>query len=56
MAGTGPALLLLQGIGDSSESWLPVFAALARHHTVVAPDLPGHGASDTPRAGYAAAA
>jgi pimeloyl-ACP methyl ester carboxylesterase len=56
MAGTGPALLLLHGIGDCSESWLPVFDALARHHTVIAPDLLGHGASDKPRADYAVAA
>ncbi len=25
MAGSGPALLLLHGIGDSSESWVPLF-------------------------------
>jgi pimeloyl-ACP methyl ester carboxylesterase len=56
MAGTGPVLLLLHGIGDSSESWLPVMYALARHHTVIAPDLLGHGASDKPRADYAVAA
>jgi len=55
-AGTGPVLLLVHGIGDSSESWLPVMAALARHHTVIAPDLLGHGASDKPRADYAVAA
>jgi pimeloyl-ACP methyl ester carboxylesterase len=56
MSGTGPALLLLHGIGDSSESWLPVFDALAGHHPVIAPDLLGHGASDKPRADYAVAA
>lgn len=56
ISGAGPALLLLHGIGDSSESWLPVFDALARHHTVIAPDLLGHGASDKPRADYAVAA
>ena len=55
-AGTGPVLLLVHGIGDSSESWLPVMAALARHHTVIAPDLLGPGASDKPRADYAVAA
>jgi pimeloyl-ACP methyl ester carboxylesterase len=56
MAGSGPALLLLHGIGDSSESWLPVMEALARDHTVIAPDLLGHGGSDKPRADYAVAA
>ncbi len=56
MMGSGPALLMLHGIGDSSESWLPVMQALARDHTVVAPDLLGHGGSDKPRADYAVAA
>jgi len=56
MAGRGPALLLVHGIGDSSESWLPVMAALARDHTVIAPDLLGHGDSDKPRADYTVAA
>ena len=56
MAGSGPALLLLHGIGDSSASWEPLMADLARHHTVIAPDLLGHGASDKPRADYAVAA
>ena len=56
LAGAGPAVLLLHGIGDSSESWLGVMADLARDHTVVAPDLLGHGGSDKPRADYSVAA
>ncbi|WP_308268676.1 alpha/beta fold hydrolase [Yinghuangia soli] len=56
MAGDGPPLLLIHGIGDSSETWAPVFGELARHHTVIAPDLLGHGSSDHPRADYAVAA
>ncbi len=51
-AGTGPALLLVHGIGDSSDTWRPVFEELARHHTVIAPDLLGHGRSEKPRADY----
>lgn len=51
-AGTGPALLLLHGLGCDSSTWLPVLPALAEHFTVVAPDLLGHGASDKPRADY----
>ena len=43
MAGSGPVLLLLHGIGDSSESWEPLMAALAQHFTVIAPDMLGHG-------------
>jgi pimeloyl-ACP methyl ester carboxylesterase len=56
IAGDGPPLLLIHGIGDSSVTWLPVLADLARHHTVIAPDLLGHGASDKPRADYSVAA
>jgi pimeloyl-ACP methyl ester carboxylesterase len=56
LAGSGPALLLIHGIGDSSESWEPLMAALARDHTVIAPDLLGHGGSAKPRADYAVAA
>lgn len=55
-AGEGPALLLIHGIGDSSETWRELIPALARHYTVVAPDLLGHGSSDKPRADYAIAA
>jgi pimeloyl-ACP methyl ester carboxylesterase len=51
-AGSGPALLLVHGIGDSSDTWRPVFEELARHHTVIAPDLLGHGRSEKPRADY----
>jgi pimeloyl-ACP methyl ester carboxylesterase len=56
MAGRGPAVLLLHGIGDSSRTWLDMIARLARDHTVIAPDLLGHGASDKPRADYSVAA
>jgi pimeloyl-ACP methyl ester carboxylesterase len=54
-AGTGPVLLLIHGIGDSSDSWRPVLEQLAQHHTVVAPDLLGHGRSEKPRADYTVA-
>jgi pimeloyl-ACP methyl ester carboxylesterase len=56
MAGSGPAVLLLHGIGDSSESWVDVMDDLARDHTVIAPDLLGHGESAKPRADYSVAA
>ncbi|WTW94095.1 alpha/beta hydrolase [Streptomycetaceae bacterium NBC_01309] len=56
IAGHGPPLLLVHGIGDSSETWLPVVAELARRYTVIAPDLLGHGSSAHPRADYAVAA
>ncbi len=52
VAGDGPALLLLHGIGSNRNTWRPVLPALARHFTVVAPDLLGHGDSAKPRADY----
>jgi pimeloyl-ACP methyl ester carboxylesterase len=51
-AGHGPPLLLIHGIGDSSDTWRPVVEQLAERHTVIAPDLLGHGRSEKPRADY----
>jgi pimeloyl-ACP methyl ester carboxylesterase len=51
-AGKGPAVLLIHGIGDSSDTWTELIPELARHHTVIAPDLLGHGSSDKPRGDY----
>jgi pimeloyl-ACP methyl ester carboxylesterase len=56
LCGSGPALLLLHGIGDSSASWVPLLRPLAERFTVVAPDLLGHGESAKPRADYSVAA
>ncbi len=56
IAGSGPALLLIHGIGDNSMAWEPVHSRLARRFTVIAPDLLGHGQSDKPRADYSVAA
>jgi pimeloyl-ACP methyl ester carboxylesterase len=50
--GSGPALLLLHGLGCDHTTWLPVVATLARRYTVIAPDLLGHGRSAKPRADY----
>ena len=44
-AGSGPLLLLIHGMAGTYENWQAVIEPLARHHTVVAPDLPGHGTS-----------
>jgi len=44
-AGSGPVLLLIHGMAGNIGNWQKVIEPLARHHTVVAPDLPGHGAS-----------
>ncbi len=43
--GTGPVLLLIHGMAGTFENWREVIGPLARHHTVLAPDLPGHGSS-----------
>ncbi|MFD3811482.1 alpha/beta fold hydrolase [Rhodococcus sp. NPDC058639] len=56
MAGSGPALLLIHGIGDNSSTWTDVIPHLAEKYTVIAPDLLGHGRSDKPRADYSVAA
>ncbi|MCW2532146.1 MAG: alpha/beta hydrolase [Blastococcus sp.] len=55
-AGSGPALLLLHGIGNNCQTWSGVIDRLAETHTVIAPDLLGHGASDKPRGDYSIAA
>ncbi len=44
-AGAGPILLLIHGMAGTSENWEAVIEPLARGHTVIAPDLPGHGGS-----------
>jgi pimeloyl-ACP methyl ester carboxylesterase len=44
-AGSGPLLLLIHGMAGTYENWQEVIEPLAREHTVVAPDLPGHGTS-----------
>ncbi len=44
-AGEGPVLLLIHGMAGSCENWREVIEPLARHHTVIAPDFPGHGGS-----------
>ena len=54
-AGSGPVLLLIHGIGDSSDTWRPVVGHLAEHYTVIAPDLLGHGRSEKPKADYSVA-
>ncbi len=49
--GEGPVLLLLHGTGAATHSWRDLAPVLARHFTVVAPDLPGHGFTDPPPVG-----
>jgi len=51
-AGSGPALLLLHGITNSSETWERAASLLSDRFTLIAPDLLGHGQSATPRGDY----
>lgn len=44
--GTGPAVLLLHGIGGSLELWAQQFVATNQNLRLIALDLPGHGLSD----------
>lgn len=43
--GTGRKLLLIHGLGGSWQSWITVLDALSVKRTVIAIDLPGHGAT-----------
>jgi pimeloyl-ACP methyl ester carboxylesterase len=50
--GSGPPVVLIHGITSSADTWAPAMSSLAREHTVIAPDLLGHGASAKPRGDY----
>ncbi len=51
-AGEGPPVVLLHGLLQSHRTWLTLAGDLARDHTVIAPDLFGHGGSDKHRGDY----
>src|SRR5262245_22335710 len=51
-AGSGPAVLLIHGMVNSSRHWERVALALADRYTVIAPDLIGHGDSAAVRGDY----
>jgi pimeloyl-ACP methyl ester carboxylesterase len=50
--GSGPAVVLLHGYGESGDMWVPMAADLARDHTVIVPDLRGMGLSSKPAGGF----
>src|SRR3954463_2901826 len=50
--GSGPPLVLIHGMVNSSRHWRAVAERLADRYTVIAPDLIGHGDSATPRGDY----
>jgi len=50
--GSGPPIVLIHGMVNSSRHWRDVAVRLGERHTVIAPDLIGHGDSATPRGDY----
>lgn len=55
VAGDGPPLLLLHGLGGSGRYWAGLAAQLAATRTLIAPDLAGFGRSDKPPSDYSRA-
>jgi pimeloyl-ACP methyl ester carboxylesterase len=51
-AGTGPAVVLIHGYAETSDSWAPLAAELVKNYTVIVPDLRGIGSSSRPAGGY----
>ncbi len=45
VGGQGPAVVLLHGAGDNAGTWFKVAAELVKDHTLIVPDLAGHGDS-----------
>jgi pimeloyl-ACP methyl ester carboxylesterase len=45
IGGSGPAVLLLHGYGDTGDMWSALASRLASRYTVIVPDLPGLGQS-----------
>jgi len=51
-AGTGPAVILIHGYAETSDSWAPLATELVKSYTVIVPDLRGIGSSSRPAARY----
>jgi pimeloyl-ACP methyl ester carboxylesterase len=51
-AGAGPAVVLIHGYAETSDSWAPLATELVRNYTVIVPDLRGIGHSSRPAGGY----
>jgi pimeloyl-ACP methyl ester carboxylesterase len=50
--GHGPTLVLVHGFPQTWFEWRELLPELAKHYTVIAPDLRGAGKSDAPAGGY----
>jgi pimeloyl-ACP methyl ester carboxylesterase len=51
-AGSGPPVVIVHGMVNSSKHWRDVALKLAENHTVIVPDLIGHGDSAAVRGDY----
>ncbi len=45
LAGSGPSVILVHGLGGAACNWVEVAPVLAQRRRVLCPDLPGHGGS-----------
>jgi pimeloyl-ACP methyl ester carboxylesterase len=52
IAGQGPPVVLIHGVAGRAAQWDQTMVQLAENHTVIAPDLLGHGESAKPRGDY----
>ena len=52
VGGSGPAVVLLHGYGETGDMWAPLAANLAKDHTVIVPDLRGMGLSAPASTGF----
>ncbi len=50
--GKGPSLILLHGWANTWEAWLPIIPLLSDHFTLLIPDLPSCGKTETPKSGW----
>ena len=51
-AGSGPAVILLHGLGGDASNWAPTIGPLAQKYRVIVPDQIGFGKSDKPFLNY----
>lgn len=52
IGGSGPPLLLLHGVTQTGATWDPFLDRLGREHTVIVPDMRGHGRSTNPAGSF----
>ena len=52
VGGSGQAVLMLHGFGDTGDMWQPLAEMLVKSHSVIVPDLRGMGLSSHPEGGY----